>query len=237
MILKYGTYAHDNNECALTSITKSVNLSETGERLGYTERWRIRGVKHADTQAALTTALAALETAYAYNGRDLVLYYDDGSTVSQHALYTGTSRSGVRITEFSYPAGEGAEYSTFRTFEIGAEAEYLTSTAGILSWVETITLLGGGEVWALIPTLRGPAQRQVLQQQGTYGAIQSGQSIGYNGWLVPATPIWPQYEHRERRRIERTTPTFLGNGEARYPISWNYEFEAAVPIFGSPTLI
>jgi hypothetical protein len=237
MILKYGGYAHDNHECAITAIHKQALFSETGARIGYRERWRIRGVKHAPSQAELTDALTRLEAAYAVDGNDLVLYLDDGATETRHALRQGQSRSGVRVTEFTYPEGEGAEYSTFRTYQIGVEAEFLSAANEILSWVETLTTSGGAEVWTYLPTLTGPPQRQILHQQTSWLATQSGQAVGLNGWPTPADPLWPHLEHADRRRIEHGTPRFLPNGDARFPVSWSYQFESDQPFFGRPRLL
>ena len=145
MILRYGSYSHADNEVTLV-ISQRSTFNEIGARSGYVANWSIRGILQASTEANLRTAIVALEAAYGVDGRDLVLYSSDGTSV-RHSMLNAGSRQGVRILDLSYPTGDGSEYTTFRTYQITAEAEYNTDL-GILSYTEiTPSAAGGSRKW------------------------------------------------------------------------------------------
>ncbi len=233
MILKYGSYAHDSGEVTII-VSKEKMYAETGQQTGYTERWTIRGVLHADTIDQLTTALAALELAYSVNGRDLVFYKDDGVTPTVHGLTSRNTSSGVRITKFSYPIGEGAEYVTSRTYEIEAEASIITANAEFDSWTETINLRGGGPRFVYLQTLTGQPQKQQVAQSTPYFATQSGTAVGLLRYPRYPAPMFPEHEHTDQRSQTQVSPEVQPNTPSKFQIEWSYEFESASPLFGRP---
>lgn len=240
MILKYGNYAHSQNEVNV-DIKKRTIENEAKQKTGYIETWTITGILHASTQAALTTAIASLKSNYAVNGYDLTLYLDDGTTPTSHGLSSSGAKGGVRIIEGpSFPITTGAEYSTYRTFSIVAEAEYnIESGSGnqpkYESYDESITFQGtGGPIWKLFPTLNGRWQRQQVAERSSYTVQQRGRAVGKNTRPSPPPPIWPDAEHEEQRVIEFGTPDRVGNGYENYPISWSYVFESNDRLNGNP---
>lgn len=231
MILRYGSYSHADGEISL-SISQTPTYTSTGLRKGYVSRWSIRGILHGADAAAVASAIASLEAAYGSDGYDLVLYASDGSTV-RHAMRNNASPSGVRITALNYPEGDGAEYTTYRTYTIEAEAEYL-GFLGLDSYSETYDFSGGGESWVLIETITGPPIRQTVRQQTPYRCQQSGTAVGIGSRPTVPPPVFPAAEHVDQRRISYQTPQYLRNGNTMYPVTWSYSFESASPLFALP---
>ena len=85
MFLKYGNYTHAAGECSLAVSRQGQFVG--GMEKGYTERrWDVRGrLQVGDSgsvvgnQAAMTAAIAALQTAYSTQGQDWVFYTDGGA--------------------------------------------------------------------------------------------------------------------------------------------------------------
>jgi hypothetical protein len=238
MYLKYGSYQHAANEASVV-ISKDTVFSEAGTARGLRERWNIQGRLQADDQAALTAAIGALEAAYAVQAQDVGFYVDDGQPTS-HRIESAATLGGVRvISPPSFPQGQGAEYSTFRTYSIVLEAEWLDTQAGLLSWHESIRFSGGGPQFGHLEPINGQPVKQLLKQATTYRAVQSGEAVGYLAYPVPALPIWPQAEHVNRREIHFDLPRRSGPpGHATYTqfkVRWSYVFEDAGPLLGLPT--
>jgi hypothetical protein len=236
VIATYGSYSHDDNEVVPVSLSKQVTYDENGVRIGYRHAITIRGVKQAASQGALTTALQALENAYSFNGYNWILRDNSGSP-TVHTLMTSGSRTGVKVMGFRYLNDTGAEYTTYRTYEVDLEAEYVTSSPAFVTYEETLTFEGGGTQWVYLPTLYGPPQRQIARQQTPYRCVQAGSAVGFSNWPVLPVPLFPSLEHEDMRRLSKTTPQFLPDGNQRFPITWEYHFESAIPFFGNPTLI
>lgn len=245
MKLVCGTYQHADHECSIV-ITRDFKQGEDGYRTGYKESWNIAGVLFGADQAAVSAAIDALAAAYASDGQDLVLYLNDGTTASSHALTSANTTGGVRITRLAFPVGAGGEYSTYRTYEITAEADVISTTDAtqeLLSWVETINITGtGGPETVYVPVLEGEWPAQLLYTNTPVRAVQSGQATGRTRYPLPPGPLWPEYlKPRESTGPlgNRTLPKRRGPvGSAVYTeweTSWSYAFEAPVPLNGDPT--
>jgi hypothetical protein len=235
--LEYGSYEHDDCEAAV-EISMSALFNEAGQKYATRQRWTIDGKLQAADQAALAAALKKLEAAYSTNGLDIGLYFEDGS-VTSHTMDSGAAIGGVRIIEFGYPeSGRGsAEYSTFRTYRIVAEADFPDTAVGLLSYHETLTFEGGGPRWIFLQPLAGPPQRQQVAQATPFRATQFGEAVGHLSRPLPNPPILPQAEHVDQRRIERPTPKATGpRGQVsytEYAVRWSYYFESATPLAGN----
>lgn len=237
MILRYGTYAHDQNECAVV-IEKRAVFSPRGDRQSVRETWHVTGIKQAASQAALTIALADLRAAYNVNGRDIGLYLDDGVTLTDHALTSSAALGGVRVTGLDFPHGEGAEYSTFRTYRLAIEADFPDAAGNLLDYSEALNFEGtGGPRRVFLDVLEGLPQEQIGTQCTTCKATQQGRAVGYGAYPVPPPPIWPAAELPDRRRITLRTPERLAGQFARYPVEWHYAFESIGPLVGLPNIL
>lgn len=249
MYLKYGSYQHDTNEAAVTISKRAQHDPTTGLLTSIRHEWTIEGVLHAASQAALTTAIQALEAAYATDGNTLALYLDDG-TVTAHILDPSGTLGGVKIESGpEYPNGRGAEYSTYRSYRIVAVAEVAAAQGGgggsagtIITFSETVSLWGGGPRFVYVETLDGPPQKQTVVQQTSVRGSQVGRAVGWSGWPNPPAPIWPDAEHRDLRQVTRESPRLTSDNSTtlkytEYAISWSYQFEAADDsLVGNPNL-
>lgn len=243
MILRYGNYFHAQGE-NWWLIQIFANHSRIGLLRSFTHRWTIWGTKiqlDAD-QTALTAQLALLEDAYD-DGFDVGIYEPDGTTLSKHFILNSTTVDGVRIKEFRYLDRDprwrqsGTEYVNKRTYRIVLEAEIIPNgVPSILSWEEMIVGIGnGGPLFIHKGALTGPAQRQILQQQTVSRGIQWGRAVGLLGYPTPASPLAPNDEHQDKRRITQRTPKFGVKQNTEFPIEWRYEFSSPTAFTGTPT--
>lgn len=236
MKLAYGSYVHAANEVTL-AISRSEITSPVGRSIGHRERWTITGELFGNSSAELTTAINALVTAYSVNGNNLILFEDDLSTWTAHAMISSLATGGVRITtKPEFPVGDGTEYATVRSYSIVAEADFYNGNFPLLEFSETVEVTGGGPRVIWIETRTGPPVQQMVSQQTTSRATQSGRAVGLGNYPNPADPIWPGLEDSTQRRITRETPRFSGDNKVEYPVSWSYVFESSGPLFGTPTL-
>lgn len=241
MYLQYGSYTHALGEARVTIMREALK-NAAGDYYAQLERWDIDGRLTAADASALSTAITALEAAYASGGYDLKLLLPDGVTASSHQLLTANCEGGTKIAKpVSYPVGAGAEYSTFRTYSLSVEGEIPLAVGQnpIVEWRETLAFTGnGGPRFVVIECRNGPPQVQQVSQQTPARCIQSGRAVGYQQYPFPPSPIWPVYEQRDLRQINLTSPETSGSGAGRtyqnYEISWSYSFLAPVPLSGFP---
>lgn len=241
--LSYGGFDHDENE-ANASISRQGIVSDDGVVWAYTESWAIDGILHGDTDNELVTAMVALQAAYAIQGQDLVL--TKGGT-AMHSLINANSLSGVRITsppQFAVKAS--GELTTFRSYSLVVEADFALSNMTyaladgatpasnseiiLLKYEELFDYKGtGGPRFALLPTITGTYLKQQLTETSPVEVTQSGMAIGLGKRPLPATPIYPDDEHVERRIIRMPQARKRGGYQIEFPIHWSYTFERNKP--------
>lgn len=237
MIFKYGNSTHAQNEVALT-IQKRVLYSTMGFRQAIRETWTLNGVLHAPNQVVLTAAISTLQNAYAVPGQDAGLFLDDGITPTSHVMLSSQTIGGVRVVGLDFPRGEGAEYSTFRTYTIVLEADFPDSSApNLVSYNETVEFKGGGPKFVFMQTLKGKPKKQLVVQHTPYEATQKGSAVGYTWYPPSATTLWPEAEVFERRLTSLVTPKFHGGGApTEYQINWSYFYKSDTPFVGLPRI-
>ena len=242
MYLKYGAYTHANHECSLV-VARTPRFNDGGQQVAVVERWEIAGFIQAASQAALTTALSALASAYALNGQDATLLLDDGVTPTHHQIINANTLGGVRVVQApSFPQGRGAEYSTFRSYTITLEAEIPVSGASslLVFFEEALSFKGGGPRFVHLQTLTGSPQKQIVAASTPFTATQQGRSIGYASYPTIPAPLWPSSEHVDQRDIAYKSPKRSGpTGSpqySEYEVSWSYHFEDASSLTGVPNV-
>lgn len=227
MRLRYGGYTHQTGECSVV-IRKEKTLSDRGVITGFKEFWRISGMLMANSVAELTTAILAFEQAYSRSNLDLELLTDAG-TPTAHRLIAAQTTGGVLIRALAYPVGDGAEYTTFRRFEIEAEADYslnITGGQAVVSFNQVISQTGtGGPRYATIETRNGPPVRQIVSQRTPIIVTQSGSATGLQRYPTPPAPLYPRYEDVTDRQFSQSTAANKGqNRESELSIQWAYKF-------------
>ena len=222
VILKYGNYAHDDAECAI-SIAKEALRSDEGDPIGIRETWTIQGRKVAADQATLNTALSALESAYSTNNKNLILYLNNGSA-SVHQLNVNGSIRGVQVTSGpNYPQGANAQFSTFRDYTITVSADYSSEDDNQnFSYNESFTYQGsGGPRYIVRETLAGAPVTQYLTQSSVRFLVQQGSAQNLMLYPVASPPIQTN-QMPERTTVTNTTQS--RNGRVVYITRWSYTF-------------
>jgi hypothetical protein len=181
----------------------------------------------------LTTKIQALEAAYAKGGQDIYLL-DDNYNQTAHYLKSSDTVSGVVATAIVYPFQNGAEYTTFRNYSIEVQASYDIdggggSTGGqnnVVEFDQTTSWQGSGGPQFIVRTTRygRPIYQQVARETPIM-VQQTGSSLGYRTYPVPPPPLYPKFEHVERRQITRQHPRIASReGEREFRINWSYSF-------------
>lgn len=227
MIIKWGSYAHTDNEAQLVRYDVQPRKSQRGQRLELSYRAHIRGeLKDTSGQAALTTKIQSLISAYDQNYQDFILLDNSGNS-TPHSILNSDPRnvSGNRVVYRSWDGTDPVEYATIRTYEIVIEAIMAQPESNLVYLTERVTYIGtGGRIWSADNTQYGP-QATVLYPSSWKHVLQDGYAIFYTGPAVPNGPLYPSnFEHEEQRRIVPMEPSFRGQGYTHYPISWHYSF-------------
>lgn len=239
MYFKYRNYSHEENEVSFQH-SRQAKLDSSGTPYGYTESYRLRGRLHGDTQSELTTKIDALKAAYSVQFGDLILY-DNSGAVTSHTLLNNNTLGGVKVVEGpSFPESMGAEYSTYRSYEIVVQADVGITGQGnssITDWQESLTFIGtGGPRYVWQTMLTGPPIRQQVSQLTTIKAIQRGSAVAFADYAAFPPPLFPiDVEHEEQRVYERGTPQYVGGIRRYFPSMWTYSFEFNNPLTGNPT--
>lgn len=239
MYLSYGSYTHPAGEVTV-AIQRTPTFNEGGQLYGYKETWHIQGFLQAVDQRSLTTALNSLKAAYSQQAGDLVLHLDDG-TFTTHALLAVNCIGGTRVVGGpSFPDGKGAEYSTYRNYEITVEGDVPNVDANLMAFMEVVTFEGdGGPLTVILQTLTGQPQKQTTAQQTPFRATQQGSAIGHFAYPPIPLPIWPDALIHPRVKPTKKLPKRSGPiGRPTYTeweVSWSYEFESVTPLVGDPT--
>lgn len=240
MILRYGTYSLDNGVTSLT-IGRNAQFTSAGVPYLVTEQWGM-GITllppdgSSDPVADLTTKIAACETGFKQVNVDAYLLTSvEGATA--HKILHSQTLGGIRVVQPpSFPRGTGAEYATFRSTQVGIEADVLCEGTPplYLQFQETLQAQGGGpfKVWTM--PITGLPQRQIPRQAKTYLATQAGTATGFLQY-PPIPPALFPGALSENPVITRTSPRRVaGGGFTEYGISWQYVYESNEPLFGVP---
>ena len=157
---------------------QSIRHPSTGEVLGHKETWSVQATK-IDADGDLAAQLAALEAAFAEDGHDLSLKTAaDGTVLNQ--LDSSAAADGVKITQRpSFPTLKGAEHVNFRTYTIGAEADFYDGDPELLlddqSWSYQI-----GQDEKIVRTVSGKlATKGGVAASGYFASRDPGTPEGY----------------------------------------------------------
>lgn len=243
MYLSVGGYDFAPNRVWFT-IDRSSKVSVQGYRVATNHVWHINGWVGGEgsTVNSISAEIMALEAALVHNV-DVIWKTDAGADLA-HSLRASDCVNGTQITKPSWrishdgQKGSGAEYVNRRSFHFTVSGTTLDVDAPqIVQWRESLHFIGnGGPRFVAAGSLNGPVQMQQTQLYTPYRCIQSGRAVGLTSWLIPATPLFPDYEHVDQRRYSEESPMSLGATPLYYPNSWSYFFEGAAEMVGGLVL-
>lgn len=235
MYAAYGAYQHATDEVAITDYRKQRNYNRRGNKQSVIHTMTLQGtlIPSSADPTTITSEFATLQNAYARDGLNFGLYENDG-TPTDYFLNSGTALGGVKVVQApSLPDGQGASYVTHLRYSIQLQAEYVDALANLEFYQEKITFVGtAGPVRQWVTPISGPPQRQIISQRSTQRITQSGQAMGYMSEVPAGTPLWPEIEHVDRRRIGKDSPTVNGLALTGFLTTWAYEFESATNLSG-----
>lgn len=135
--LKYNSYTFSPTPALV--IDQEPLGNPDGPQQAVRETWRIRGAL-LGSQAALITAAAALDAAFAANGGDLTLYANDGTTVLRQLLNSGCPGGTHVVKPPAYPDVDRAVWATHLPYEIAVSAVRIKADApNSTAWGSKVT--------------------------------------------------------------------------------------------------
>lgn len=235
MKLRFGTAAngieHVVNDPSL-SIDRTAVFTEAGVMYGILNVWTIEGRLEGSSQAAISTAIDALEAGYLKSVDRFVLELDNGDD-SSHVINAADTIDGIRVTKPPfYPVGRGAEYATFRNYAVQVSATVATGAFGseFMAFRETVTYSGGGTRDVIMTPLIGSPVRVRTATQTPILIVQEGALVSLRIRRNPLTvsfPLFPALLLEDRTIIQHGTARSHLVGFSRvntqFPSTWRYE--------------
>jgi hypothetical protein len=238
MFLQYGQYPHALNEARMS--LSRTGLFVNGMSRGYNEAWHVSGMFFGANATALTSGMATMKAAYAVQSQDIGFFNDDSSPTAM-LLLSSTCRGGTRVIQPpSFQKLDGAEYTSYVSYQLAVEGEVFDPNNAVISWRESLSFSGGGPAVVWLETLNTQPQPQITKQYTTYRATQSGSATGLYSYPIVPSPLWPQFEIQNQRNVSETGPERSGPINqaflSDFGVSWSYQFASAIPFTGQPTL-
>lgn len=244
MYLRYGSYAHDNNE-VWYHLDAQTQFGQTGAPFLKRVRVVIVGVKHGASTSDLTAKLLELENAYVSGNYDLIFLDNDNSTELVHTIRAADTVSGwnvvhpVHYTDALTAGGSGSEYTFRRSFRVVLECHVLTTEFNTIQFHESLTTIGtGGADFEILTSRLGQPAYQGTMLATPYVVVQSGRAVGAEFTPTPPSPIWPSvppYKPRLTRIGQFTPQLYFRNQNLGWGVSWSYTFHSTVALTGSPS--
>lgn len=230
MIVSYNGTALDDSQVEWTEST-TIERDERMNRRAKLKTVVLNGFVKGDNQADLKAKINTINSLFAVDGGDLILWHNDGTTVSSHVLQSATSLTGVMIESGpSFQNGSGPEYATERTYTVTLSAKYpVTDLDPYLAFSESLRIVGtGGPRRVGVELLTGLPQIQIVNQRTLMYATQAGAAVGYSGYppYPGPIPVLAPYEQFDKRSETPQSPQWMGNAFRNYGISWAYEYMA-----------
>ena len=241
MQLAWGGYRHALNEAAV-AVTKQPLHNAAGYQYGIRELWTVSGFLQAADTVSLVAALNLMELAYSVNQQTIRLLDDSGNVARFMAGLTPLGGTRVVAFDFDRDGADSAEFSTFRHYRIQVEGVYpvpVGSLDVLVSYVESLSFSGGGPRFVHLQPLAGLPVKQLVAESTPYRVVQRGEAVGLDNWPAAPSPVWPAAWKQDEGGLSQRTPErrggALGIVYVNFPVTWEYVFEDALPLVGTPT--
>lgn len=258
MYFQYGNLVHPNAEVNLVKLEVQPVFSPRNDRFASLKKLHCVGeiqltpaedaaardpnpvTERMNRQALFHTKISTFIDAYANNYQDCGLLHDDG-TPTRHYFVNGQANniSGNRVLYRSWNRGEGDEYSTVRTFYVVLGALFDESDSQIYAYSEEVEIHGTGAThWEWAESFTGQPQRQDIFGLTRQKILQYGSIVGVSAWALGNVPppIYPNWEHGDRRVQKYEMPKWHGNRYRLFGYQWSYFMEAPTGVVAVPNL-
>lgn len=232
------------NGAEVTTAMSVAQATDYGAPLRYDVNFTIRVWLDADGQTAITTRENKFRAALQKQNQNFILYTDDNKPSSASIMVDQTA-NGTRVTSVSNPEAQGAEFVNRRTvvFVVNAQYHVADTERAVVSWQETLTIVGNGgprRSWRF-PVGPPPAKgiRQIITPYSLVRAVQAGRGVGYAARPNAPAMLFPAYRVNESETYGFDAPQLMGVGydPVNFGISWSYTFERGDgPLVGFPRL-
>lgn len=243
MQAKYNTFTFPEGRWSIVKTIQS-NENDARQELTVTHRVEIDGRLQATSAAGIEAQYSLLTAAYNTNNFDFIVYLPTGAVSDRLSLLKEGAIGGVRVTQKpSIGPLENGQYVTYLPVKITLEAEYVSANAPTVmlsAFEETLSFEGGGPIYDWYRPIKGYPSKGVVAQADTYRAIQSGRAVGYLDYPRLGTisgapaPIFGIANLNRNPRVSRGNAEKRGSTYINFPVTWEYSFESASPLFGSP---
>lgn len=232
----YGSYTSDDGEVTLSRFDVLAIESPRRERIMLRRQMNVTGIIIRDTQADLLTRIEEFITAFDEDKQgDATLKLNGSDT--PHFLSNG-SLTGVRVTARSWPRGDPHELVKSRTYSVTLttlEDAADGTAAQIERYQETIQVFGNaGPDFRVIRMPLGLSRVQQLSQTSPVRVVQSGQSVGYAGYVLPFGKTVAALNHGPSDMLSSGSPSKEGNAFRHYPMQWRYVYFNSTPTAAAP---
>lgn len=219
MIYKHGSFEHDVH---LNDVQIVPEYNGLGQLVRTNYQYLIEGKVDGEDQAALKTAIQALESAYlGTQVTETGLLHSDEETESAHYLDISNLDTERGITARVRWVDGGAEYVYKRSFQIAIDCQVLGPGATEYEYSNRIVRIGnGGPVRVAHNTLSGPLIQQVYPASPYFG-LETGRKVSRIAAVTVKTPTFPAYTNGHD--MHRDIGSDRGpDGITRYFATWTY---------------
>lgn len=233
IFIRYGNYSHDPGEVEYSLQRSST---ETERRSVYADNVTVtlNGRLFADSSIEIERKLKALLAAYRKQNQDFAIIVNRQKSVIN--MRSRDTISGIRVTsQPSFPSNRLASHVTFLDYTIQLQWESIVPgmAFALKSFRETLTFEGGGPTYGHLETIDALPQKQQTRRFTVYLAQQSGSAVGLFTRPRLPPPIWPASLVRAPRR-SLDNGMLVGDRQTDLSVQWDYAFESAYPLFGTP---
>lgn len=241
LIVVYGGYRHRQNSTGVT-ISSSVLENEAGVpyrvQTDINIEGRLRNSRLGNSRS-MDPIIREMEIAYSAPGQDFGILHDDG-TKSSVWFENSATIGGIKPTMLAYPNYRGGELINYRQFQI--QLRVLTQYGAPLQYTrfsETISIQGGGELYAVKEVNYGRGVRQRVRTHTKCTATQSGTAVRHGLPPEIPPPIWPFALKEQHPRITKVVRPRGGTRTRNLSldeieIGWTYEYEWVDRLDGIP---
>ena len=219
-LFQYGGFQHEDSEVSLATMTYQKRLSPRGKRLSNTVTMTVWGEIVESTSDLIIQRAAQIVSAYGEDYKTARMTIN-GTTAHELLNDSADCISGVKVVGRSFPKDDPAELATVRTFSLSLQATYDAVEDDLVSWQESVSIIGtGGPRFFIIDSVQGPSTVYLTNRTVQY-YHQIGEAVGYTAHPAAPGPVGG-LEFQESRRITRISGRNMGKAIRFYTTKWSY---------------